>query len=74
MILTNPKSPAQDIERHYFNLELPGSLQVNDEIDAARRIAMFQLVLGGRFSRGRCLLDFGCGLRVTVHEATLCGW
>ena len=74
MIFTNPRPPAQDIEGHYFNLELGDSFQVNDKIDAARRIAVFQLALGARFSRGRRFLDFGCGLGVTVHEATLRGW
>jgi hypothetical protein len=41
MIFTNPRSPAQDIERHYFNLELGDSSQINDKIDAARRVVSF---------------------------------
>jgi hypothetical protein len=46
MIFPNPRSPAQDIERHYFNLELGDSSQINDKIDAARRVVSFLVTLG----------------------------
>jgi 2-polyprenyl-3-methyl-5-hydroxy-6-metoxy-1,4-benzoquinol methylase len=74
MVFTNPRPPVEDIEGHYGKMTLGGPSRLDGKMKATRRVASFQLALGGRFSRGRRLLDFGCGAGGTVHEATLRGW